>query len=141
MFDTNYDTLDKEVQSFLTNLLPYGSLDLYTCVKTLKEAEVEFDKFSEYVEEYCKDTGANLLKLDICAIAYDYLLQEARREIEEKIGVDILNDLSNEVYVIGNYCCTQFDSKDYTPTIKTIELIANDERSPLLDWFFSQIDE
>jgi len=136
-----YDTLDKEVQSFLSNLLPFGSLDLYTCVKTLKEADVDFGEFSEYVEEFCKDTGSDLFKLDICAMAFDYILQEARREIEEKIGVDILNDLKNEVYVIGNYCCTQFNSEDYNPTIKTIELIANDERSPLLDWFMSQIDE
>lgn len=141
MFDTNYDTLDREVQSFLSNLLPYGSLDLYTCVKVLKKAGVEFDVFSEYVESFCEDTGSNLLKLDICALAFDYILQEARREIEEKIGVDILNDLKNEIYVIGNYCCTQFDSKDYAPTIKTIELIASDERSPLLDWFMSQIEE
>ena len=85
-------------------------------------------------------TAISLFKVDICALACDYILQAARKEIEAKMGVDILNDLKSEIWVAGNYCASSFDYKDNQPTVGTIELIVSGERSPLLDWFMSQID-
>ncbi len=71
-------------------------------------------------------------------MVYDFILQEARGQIEEKTKIDILNDLP-EITVAGNYLATSYDGKDYEPTKKAIERIPEVELSPMLRWFNSNL--
>jgi hypothetical protein len=124
----------------LLQILPFGSLYISTCVRVLDEAGVCFGEFGEYIVDFCNDCDIQLPDLDICAQAFEYILQEARREIKEQTKVDILNDLEHEVYVYGNYCCSSYDSKNFKLTRKVIERIPVVERSKLLCWFLDHLE-
>jgi hypothetical protein len=124
----------------LLTILPFGTLDLGTCVMVLQQAEVDTSEYGQYVVDFCSDCDIQLPDVDICYLAFDYILQEARREIEKKTSVDILKDLESEVDVLGNYFGTSYDSKDFAPTRNTIEMIPEEERSVLLTWFLNHLE-
>ncbi len=137
--------IDKEIENrsddLVFQLSNFGSLDVVRCVQVLMEADIETTDFVQYVHDFCHETETQVYNTDISALAYEYVLQEARREIEEKAKVDILNDLKNEeVCVHGNYCCSSFDFSNNAKKVKnTIDKISAD-KSRLLRWFRNQLN-
>jgi hypothetical protein len=128
------------VGDLLSALCPFGSLDIRQCVEILIDAGVCFYDFGCYYTDFLEDVGWSWSinrTPDVCALALDYILQKARTEIEEKTKVDILNDLKNEIYVYGNYCCSSFDFSDSSEVLELIKKI--EEPSHLLTYFKNQI--
>lgn len=80
-----------------------------------------------YYSEMSRELESNFEDLDICGLAYEYVLNEMRQEISEVskylLGVetDIVNDCN--LYVYCNYMCTDFDNTEETREFLT-ELLA-----------------
>jgi hypothetical protein len=102
---------ENNILDLLLAILPYGYGDLDAAVIALNEAKIDYSDFGEYVAEFCNDTDCDVFKLDICALVYEFILQNARRNIEEETGHDILNDV-DFISVSGNYMCSSFDYTD-----------------------------
>jgi len=62
------------------------------------------------VEDFIQDTGVKFNEIDVCGLAFEYVLQEARQEIEEATGIDICID--TEVYTYFNYMCSCYDRRE-----------------------------
>jgi len=88
---------NESVNELMRSILPFGYLDLQAAAELLEEARVSFNDFSSYVEEFALDTGVEFDRLDICGLAYEYILQQARQEIEDQLAIDICN--STDIYV------------------------------------------
>lgn len=109
------ENTEKLILDLYTSILPYGRLDMEHLANFLENSEIEIDDFSEYLESYCEETESNLIETDLNYVAYEYLLQQARNEIEELTGKDIVNDTTKQdLYVYGNYIDTQYDFSDET---------------------------
>lgn len=91
-------------------IVPFGSRDIYAANQAIDEFCLDEDEVADYIEEYMNDCEAKFADLDICALVYDFALQQVRREIEDLIDKDIQNDYSFDVY--GNYMCSEFQYKD-----------------------------
>lgn len=63
---------------------------------------------AEQVNEFCDDVGEKITDVDICYIAYDYVLQMARNKISKVLDYDFTND-GPGIDTYGNYCCTSYD--------------------------------
>ncbi len=94
-----YDCRQVQVYDLLCQRMPYAWLDMKRRTEILKEAGISNCDFAIYVDEFLSDIGWDYKETpDICCIAYDYILQKVRTEIEEKTGIDILNNLE-----LGNF--------------------------------------
>jgi hypothetical protein len=108
------EQIDRETEGFLLELMPFGSKDLYEAIKTALSLDISGKEFAEIVSQYCEDCGIGLLDkdnvLDVNAVLYDFILQEARNKISELTEFDFCNDIEKGyIDVYGNYCCTSFD--------------------------------
>lgn len=126
-------------------IIRYGSCDVFRADKVIDEAGIQDDDVASYIEEFCKDTGINILEIDLVAAVYEYILNEVRTFVEEKISKDILNDLDETVSVAGNYLATSYDCSDFKPThdLVTKALDACDKEGEIMPrfvtWFREQI--
>ncbi len=126
MEDKNSERLAKLTEELVFSLVPFGYLDLRRAAEVLDEAGIKFIDFSAYVEEFCEDTQAQFKDIDICYLAYEFILQEARNQINESLGVDIINNTDN-FYTAGNFMCTSYDYSE-------------NSKSQILEWI-NEIDE
>lgn len=104
--------LEREIDSFYREVSSYGYSDIKEAVKTFFVCGFDASELAEAVQEYSKDVGTPLQDIDVCAVAYERILQLARTKINDIIGYDFLNDFKgggSEIYVYGNYCATSFD--------------------------------
>ncbi len=108
MEDKNHEHLAKLTEELALSLVPFGYLDLRRSAEVLDESKVRFTDFAEYIGEFCDETQAQFKDIDICYLAYEYIMQEARNQIDASLGVDIINDTDN-FYTAGNYMCTSYD--------------------------------
>ena len=118
----------------LLYIVPFGALDLKAAETALVDADVSFREFADYLDDFIEDTGMNFLELDICALVYEFILQQVRSEIEELTGHDISE---TEIYTYGNYYCSCYDRFEAVSEI--VQEIPEEERSRLLHWFVEQI--
>ena len=134
--------INYQTERFYANLIPFGSRDVYEAIKTVISAGYEGDYLAERILEFMEDTGSKLEDIDPNYIAYDSLLQETRSEIEELTGIDILNDLSEEVYVAGNYMCTTLDySEDAKKELlDVISEIEEENKSDVIKWLIEELN-
>lgn len=102
---------EKLTKNLSSALIPFGYLDIQATAEVLADAEITENEFSEYIEEFCEETQTPFSKLDICYLAYEYVLQQARNQIDEILGVDIINDTDN-FYTYGNYMCSGYDTNE-----------------------------
>ncbi len=123
-------------RSLLMYLVPFGSADLACAETVLYEAGVTFHDFGEYVDEFMEDTEMGFFDLDLVWLAYEFVLQHVRGEIEQARGVDICND--TEIYTFGNFGCTTYDRCDSAHEA-ALE-IEEDERSEMLKWFIENTE-
>lgn len=109
----NEDLKNSLADNLMGQLIPFGYQDIKATAEVLYNAGVNFDEFAEYIYSnyliirFIEDTEIKFDDLDICALAYEYILQEARAEIEKETGQDILE---KDICVAGNYMCSSFDN-------------------------------
>ena len=132
-----------EAERFKSAMLPWGYNDVKTAIDTALSAGKDGDWVSEQVQQYIDDTGTKLEEVDVCAIVYDSLLQEARNDISSSTDIDILNDLSGDVYVYGNYMCTSLDANGngVEETMKAIKKIPKEDRTDAINWLYDKIKD
>ena len=137
--------IDYEIKSFIQSLIPFGSADVAAAVQAAVDAGQDGSWAAEQVEQYMKDTGSSLDDIDPVAIVYESLLQEARNNIDNLTGIDILNDTREQVYVYGNFMYTYYDySQEAIQEIIDIFREHKNVTKADLDiatkWFLDQLD-
>lgn len=95
----------------LDSVLGWKWLDVQRVTEILEESGIDNLDFSEYIEQYCIETSLPIQNIDACGVAYEYILELARSNIEEYTGKDIVND-TDGFSVYQNYICTSFDCAD-----------------------------
>jgi len=121
----------------LKTLFGIGVLDLQRCSEILSECDVNTNNFADFIKSQAETRNVDPFNMDIIGLAYDYILKNAKREIEEHTGTT----LTDSVCVSANSLATDFD---YSPTdsdaIQTqLEMIPEEQRSHLLSYFISQV--
>lgn len=94
----NYDEL-------MGQLCPWGSSDVWHMIKTAEEVNLSMYELAEILQEQAENWDINLYNdnptTDVNALLNDYILNQARNNIEELTGIDIVNDF--DVYFFQNY--------------------------------------
>lgn len=106
MTNKNYD--------YLMNLLcPWGSLDVWHMVKRAEACDIYMHELAEILQDQAENFCINLYDshTDVNALLNDYILQQARNDIESVLGIDIVNDY--DVYFFANYldCPLQYSNE------------------------------
>lgn len=112
MFDYKTEINDGEMLNFYMQLLPFGYADMKEAFLTLKRYNININEFAQYVEDYTKDTKNTLIDVDICACAYEYVLQQLNDIIRAETGTDIIEQF--EIYTYSNYMCSSYDNTEQT---------------------------
>lgn len=138
----NKERLDREIGDFTTHLIPFGWADIKAAIEAALEAEHDGDRAAEQIEEYMDDVGTPLKDIDVVAVVYDSLLQEARTDIENATKKDILNDTKEQIEVAGNYMCTSLDySEKAQAELKEImSKIPKEDFTPAMKWLWENAD-
>lgn len=112
--DEKPNRIEYETQSFYTSIAPFGSADIRTAIEFFIDVGLSGEDLAEEVDEFSDNTDTKLSDIDVCYVAYDYVLQLARNKIDMVIGYDFCNDLKHgtEFYTYGNYMCTSYDYSD-----------------------------
>ena len=136
------------IKDFYSSVCSYGYLDIKHAISVFIEVGKSGDELSEEVLNFSEDTETKLKDIDVCYIAYDTILQEARGKIEEVLGFDFLNEGDGtDIYTYGNYMCSSYDRtedlKDYI--LKKLEKATDEQKAELkgdkvTDWFLSEIE-
>ena len=128
---------------FAANLIPFGSLDIRTAVKTALEVGEDGDWAAEQIREFADSCDTKIENCDPVYCVYDTILQEARNEIDDLTGFDFCND-DAEIYTAGNYIGTSYDWSDEAPEKIKDKLIDNkiefNNLSIKTKWFLEQIE-
>ena len=142
------ERLEQEIQSFYENICQYGYLDIKRAVEIFLEVGLTGEKLAEQVLEFAEDTSTPINKIDVCYIAYDYILQQARNKINEVLKFDFCNDIKKgDIYTYGNYMCSSYDYSD--EAIKQLQEVINkateEQKAELKEdkitmWFLNEID-
>ena len=105
------ETIDREYDDFTSGITDYGSADIATAVEKFKEVGLGGRELADRVREWSDETETPIGDVDVVYVAYDYILQNARNEIDSVLGFDISNDIEGgtEFYVAGNYMATSYD--------------------------------
>src|SRR5271157_1912212 len=131
------------------SILPYGLSDIRAAIEFFIDAGLTGEDLAEQVIEFCDDTETKLADVDVCGIAYDYVLQMARNKIDKIIGYDLCNDFRGDtgIYVAANYCCTSYDYSDAAikDLTKKLSKATNEQKDKLRDdrlvmFFLGQIN-
>ena len=131
------------MDDFTYSLIPFGSADIRALIVTAINAGKDGDWCAEQIEEFTESTGISKLSdIDPNYVIYDSLLQEARNEIDELTDIDILNDLSEEVYVSGNYMCTTLDYSEEAKEelLNVLKEIKEEDLTDAIKWLISELD-
>ena len=120
--------IESRVTDFYKAMSNFGYTDVEAAVSKFAEVGLSPDDLSEQVKEFSKETDTEIDNIDICAIAWEHVLQQARNKISETLKFDISNDKC-EFYVAGDYHATTFDADDESDELLKDEIReANDEQ-------------
>ena len=138
----NEQELKQETASFHKQICPFGYGDVDALVQTALEAGKDGEWAGEQITQYIEDTGEEMGDLDPVCIIFEALLQEARTEIEDLTGKDILNDTEEQIYVAGNFMCTSLDYSTLAQSeLKAImDTIPKKNYTKVLNWLYSEAD-
>ena len=135
--------IEREVERFNAGMVPFGYRDIYEAVSTALDGGHDADWLVDQIEEFMDSCGiSKLSEIDPNYIAYDGLLQEARNDIDTLTDTDILNDLSSEVNVYGNYMCTSLDGSEEAKEeiFNVIKEIAEEDLTDAIKWLVSELE-
>ena len=108
------DEMTNRDYDYLMNLLcPWGSLDVWHMVKNAEACDISMNELAEILQEQADTFCVNLYDYhtDVNALLNDYILQQARNEIDSLLEIDIQNDY--DVYFFANYldCPLQYSNE------------------------------
>ena len=66
----------------LKTLFSVGILDLQRCSDILSECDVDTNTFADFIKSEVENRKIDPFNMDIIGLAYDYILKNAKREIE-----------------------------------------------------------
>ena len=128
---TTDEMTNKDYDYLMGLLCPWGSLDVWHMVKNAESCDISMNELSDILQEQAENWGINLYdsQTDVNALLNDYILNQARNDIEELTGIDILNDF--DVYFFANYldCPLQYSTEcqeAIEQAIKEKQLTRND---------------
>jgi hypothetical protein len=134
--------LEQEIDEFTSNVIPFGYRDIEEAVHTALEAGKYGNWAADAVLQAVDDLGCKLEDIDPNYAVYEALLQEARNDIEQETGKDILNDTEHQIEVYGNYMCTALDYSDEAKAefLAIVAEIAEEDRSDVVKWLISELE-
>jgi len=103
------EQLANEIGDFRELFCPFGYLDIERAVSEAMEIGENARWAFEEIERFMDDCGVKLSDVDPCYVVMDSILQQARNEIDQLTGFDVMNDA--DFYTAGNYCATTYDWK------------------------------
>jgi ABC-type oligopeptide transport system substrate-binding subunit len=139
--------INEEIKDFYSSVCFFGYLDVESAVKTFLDAGKDGDDLAKEVLKFAEDNEADLKDVDVCGVAYETLLQEARNKISEVLNFDFINDRNFNIYTSSNYIGTSYDDTETLQEELTtrLEEATEEERSEILDdeatnWFLKEIE-
>lgn len=141
---------DSDFNDFYSSVVPFGYLDIKMALELVQDAygiRSPGSKLGEIVEEWQESIGDDSLdNIDVIALVYEQALQEARNEIDDKTGFDLINDseASTPIYTAGNYIGTSYDRSD--DAIEELQRVIEENGLSLRDfdestqWFLEALD-
>jgi len=103
----SHEQLSREYDQFTNTITEFGSGEIERAVELFSEIGKTGYDLAEEVREWSESTGTPINKIDIVLVAYEYILQNARNEINDVLKVDIISDLYFETH--ANYDASSFD--------------------------------
>jgi len=98
---------EREFDRFTSSITDFGSGDIASAVDKADEVGIDGSGLADIVREFGDETGTPLNDIDVVAVLYDHILQNARNEIDSVLNFDIVNDA--DFYVAGNFLATSYD--------------------------------
>lgn len=128
-------------QTILDYIQTWGSLDIHATDNLIERYNLNPVEVADYLEEFAEEQKISVFDLDPVGWTYEFILQEVRREIEEKTSKDILNDTKEDICVFYNYLDSSFNyseeaKKEFLEIVKEID---EEDRSDLLQEFINDI--
>lgn len=129
---TTDEMTSKNYDSLMGLLCPWGSGDVWNLVKHAERCDINMNELSEILQEQADNFGINLYdsNTDVNALLNDYILEQARNDIESLTDIDIVNDY--DVYYFANYldCPLQYS----TECQETIEQVIKEKQLTRYDF-------
>ncbi len=127
------DDETKEPLDFYRSLIPWKSLDVECALNFWNRTTGEtLQNFDYVIEDFQSQMGVEMKDLDIVAIAYEYVLGEARNNIDNVYEYDFINDYDGpgtEIHVYGDYMATGYDYS--SDAIEKLENIIKKDKSKI----------
>lgn len=140
---------NKSLLAFYEAISNFGSLDIARALQVFQEVGLYPHDLAEEVERYTNGELAELelSKVDVCYVAYDFILQQARNKIDEVLKFDFLNDTNGSISTYGNYCATTYDfgENDKQKLKEVLEKATEEQKEELREdratfWFLNELD-
>ena len=112
---TAHEITSKNYDELMCQLCPWGSSDVWHMIKTAEAVNLNMYELAEILQDQAENWGINLYNdnptTDVNALLNDYILNQARNNIEKLTGIDIVNDYG--VYFFANYldCPLQYSTE------------------------------
>ena len=119
--------IDRLYEDFINGFCPYGSHDIRFAMNTLIEIGEDEDYLLDLIDEFCSSTDSNRNKIDIVAVLYDGILNDANQELKELIGYD-----EDDIMLWCNYLDTNFSISD--DDREKLESYLQDAQLPMSDF-------
>lgn len=135
--------IEYETERFMSGIIPFGSRDIDAMIRTALDAGRDGDWCAEQINDYIDDCGIKLdANIDPMAVVYGSLLQEARNDIDNLTGKDILNDTDHQVEVCGNFMCTsiEYSEEAKAELLEILKEIAEEDETDAIKWLIDEID-
>jgi len=98
---------ERQFDRFTSSITDFGSGDIASAVEKADEVGIGGSELADIVREFGDETETPLNDIDVVAVLYDHILQNARNEIDSVLNFDIQNDA--DFYVAGNFLATSYD--------------------------------
>ena len=110
---TTEEQTNRDYDLLMGRLCPWGSLDVWHMVKNAEECNINMYDLADILQEQAENWCINLYDdhTDVNALLNDYILNQARNNIEEVLNIDIVDDY--DVYFFANYldCSLQYSNE------------------------------
>lgn len=125
---------------------PFGYLDIKRALEVICEAEgVEYISSGvlyDLVSDVAENLDVAIEDIDPVYCVYEAYYQEARTQIEEITGKDIVNDEPfSSLYISANYLATSFDATEEVrkAVVSLIESIKEEDRTSQINWLLDEL--
>lgn len=104
MMLTKEEIINKTADEFLWYLVPFGSMDIMHLIKKAYYLDISARELADILYEQAEEMGVSLFDndntTDLNALLNDYILRQARSDIDEVLNIDLYD---YDVYFFANY--------------------------------------